>query len=225
MKRLWIIPLGIGVFALNSHAGMTFGIKGGYSYQNLKGTELTITMPDTSFTETIEDDTARGYSGFGGELSLGFDLAPIPLAIEANAGYYTTSHSEKEGDTTSTSTLNSIKISALGKYKITGMPIMTPWIGAGPFVALNTHKSKTEYPDTTYIENGEMVPNFGVLAGMGLDISLPGFPISFNVSALFDYFLVSKGKFEEKDNDITTTIEPKFNQWGVNAFAGITFKM
>lgn len=227
MKKLWIIPLGIGIFALNTYAGITFGIRGGYSYQNLKATEYTYTTPDTSYTETLED-TAKGFNGFGGELSLGFELAP--LAIEVNAGYYTVSHSEEEEfdgfSGTWTYTVNSIKVSALGKFVVPGIPMVTPWIGVGPFVGLNTHKVKMEFAGITTTMDGEMVPNFGVLAGMGVDISLPGSPISFNVGALFDYFLVSKSKIKQEYwGDGTMTSEGKFNQWGVNVVAGVSFKI
>ncbi len=244
MKKFWMPFILTGGLVTNGYAFIGCGLKGGYGYQSITPTEIhlttkvttgtTVITADTTFTPTGEEAETKNPTGFGGELVL--DIAPpvIPLGIELGMGFYTGTDEKVEDTagipTTITSTVNSIKISALGKYYIKGIPMISPWVGVGPFLGLNTHKLKVKREMGTVTASteyaGEMVPNFGILGGAGVKVSIIP-KLSLNVGVLFDYFIVAKGKYTSKftfgETTTETTYEIKGSQWNMNALVGISY--
>ncbi len=237
MKKFCALLILVSGISVNSYALVNVGLRGGYTYESLKTTEVHMTMKtagttvmDTTFIPTDEDAETKHPTGFGGELFCEITPPVIPLGVELGIGFYTGSFTETDEDTafpsTVTSTINSIKISALGKYYIKGIPTISPWVSVGPFLGLNTYKMKMEIEmGTTTVSaeyDGSMVPNFGVLGGIGVNIGIiPN--LSFNVGALFDYFIVSKGKMTMEEATTEMTIEPKNSQWNLNILVGISY--
>ncbi|MCK4306953.1 outer membrane beta-barrel protein [candidate division WOR-3 bacterium] len=244
MKKFWMPIILASGLATNGYSFINFGLKGGYAYQSITPTEIhrttkvtmgsTTTTDTTTYTPTGNDAETKNPTGFGGELV--FDITPpiIPLGIELDVGFYTGNYKEIEdttgGKLTSTLTVNSIKISALGKYYIKKIPMISPWVGVGPFIGLNTHKLKKKGKmgevTVSYEYKGEMVPNFGILGGAGVKVSIIP-KLSLNIGVLLDYFIVAKGKYTAKytlfDTTTETTYEIKGSQWNINALVGISY--
>lgn len=233
MKKICgVLILVVGVMT-NSYAGISIGLKGGYVYQSLTPKEVheitkittgtSTTTTDSTYTPTGEGAETKHPNGFGGGVL--FEIIPpvIPVGVELNVGFYTGSFTETE-EICSTYTVNSIKVSALGKYYIKGPPMISPWVGVGPFIGLTTHKSKVEDLNMTF--EGDMVPNFGILGGAGANIGIVP-KLSLNIGILFDYFIESKGKSTMKytfgETVTETTSEVKFSQWNINALIGVSY--
>lgn len=235
MRKIAIVFMVVLGIVSNATAFINFGLRGGYAYESLTPKEVhqitktttgsTTTTTDTTYTPTGEEAETKHPQGFGGELVCEIIPPVIPLGIEVNAGSYTTSFKELDNNTEYTYTINSMKLSALGKYFIP-MPFISPWVGIGPFVAFNSHKVKFE--NLNIVFEGEKVANFGLLGGAGANIGmLP--KLSLNVGVLFNYLIVAKSKSTSTwsfgNTTIETTSETKFSQWNINPSISMTYKI
>lgn len=212
------IILTVGVVS-NADALVSFGLKGGYTYESLTAKEVHITINNTETTYTPTGEAAETHSpkGFGGELLCEVVFPIIPIGMELSIGSYTTSFENVDNSTTYT--INSIKASGVGKYIVHGIPMISPWIGIGPFIGLDAHKSKTGENLIITFE-GERVVNWGILSGVGANIGITP-KLALNTGVIFNYFIASNSKFIISG----ITSKTKYSQWNINFLAGITYKI
>ncbi|MBI4722095.1 MAG: hypothetical protein HY769_03715 [Candidatus Stahlbacteria bacterium] len=230
-----VIILVIGVVS-NADAFVSFGLKGGYVYESITAKKVHIInktttqsgtwTTDTTYTPTDEEAETYSPKGFGGELLMEVVFPIIPIGMELGIGSYTTSYENIINSTKYTYTINSIKASGVGKYIVKGIPMISPWIGIGPFIGLDVHKSKIEDLNITF--EGERVVNWGILSGLGANIGITP-KLALSTGVLFNYFIVSNGKATAKytifNTTYETTSEIKYSQWNTNFLVGLTYKI
>lgn len=248
MKKLLTAFIVMGVVISDAYALINLGLKGGYMYESLTPKEIhqirkttignTTRITDTTYTPTGEDAETKHPKGLGGEAICEISPPVMPMGIELGIGSYTTSFTDLDIDTSYgvvdttidttkyTHTINSIKLAVFVKYFVHGIPMVSTWIGVGPFLGLNMHKIKVE--ELNIVFEGERITNFGILSGIGASVwLLPN--LSLNTGFIFSYFITSKGKATSTwtYGNVTeeTTSEFKFSQWNIGLSVGVMCKI
>jgi hypothetical protein len=183
------------VITLNGYALIEVGLEGGYFFGNITLKEVyrktTTTeagstwVKDTTYTPTGIDAETRHPKGLG--LTLFSEITPpfLPIGVELRSGFSFTSFRIGK----CRHTINSVDFSLLGKHSLK-IPIFSPYIKIGPFLALNTHKIKPMMINF----RSKRTFNFGISCGIGAKIGLiPRFPL--NIGLLYNYYIVSKAEF------------------------------
>ncbi|MDD5530553.1 MAG: hypothetical protein PHX21_11080 [bacterium] len=223
MKKYFIMLVVLAGFTVNTYAGISFGLKGGYVLGSLKATEVTTKMGSAAAittTPTGDEAEAKSLQGFGGELFCDITVPILPIGAEIGAGFYSESY-----DTGSSFSykVNSMKVSGIGKYYIKGIPMISPWLGVGPFIGFATHSAESKSGSLTVTYTGDMASNFGLTIGTGVKIGILPTKMAINAGILFDYFLTSEGNLKGEFLGIPMESTTKYSQWNLNLMAGISF--
>jgi hypothetical protein len=220
-----------GCLTINGYTLIEIGLKGGYSFGSITAKEIhwikTFTShEDSTWTETAtytptgKERETKNPKGFNGALVCKITLPIIPIGIEIGTGYSLTSYQEKD----TTYTIRSAGIVILGKYRFR-VPIVSPWIGIGPFLAFNKHKSS---PYNVW-KHGKSTFNFGISSSVGVDIGLIP-KLSVDGGLLFNYYISSNTKCTSQGSSqeyrfYEFTKETKFSHSEIGFFLGMSYKI